>query len=1040
MSPARAAPPTGAGAVESAVRPSTSPHERLARAVERARHILPTQGPITRFVHHNTLHAFQHLPFEVAVVEARRVLGGEPYLSEERYRAELARGRILERDLDRELDAHERRSGPPPDDLPPGVERRALRRLLVLHPIDEAGGQGLRWQLEDGGLARRLAPAAPPAARARILAETRAWIARLVAEGDLARAGEALTGEADPSRADACLRDAVGVPLARLARAAWRDPEALAAFALTTAARRRARPDEPTPPPRVRHRDRLLALTGEDSDALTHPILIRWISAFLDQGVAYWPMPGRERGLFRAFVDLAGQPWTLEKPFLRGFARELADLGARGATAEQVVEEVLRELNVAEAAWEEYVLATLLALPGWGDMVSALEREPWLAPGAAPPARLIDLLAVRLLIERRALQDVARRHLGPGARLDALPEPPAPSPDPERAAWRLRQVCELLGVAAHELLAFSPAQVAALEREVAAFGPLERRAVWHLAYERTHREQVLAGLAKNRGRAPTPARPAELQAVFCIDERSESLRRHLEELGGPRVETFGAAGFFGLAIRFQGLDDVRPSSLCPVAVRPEHEVLERVDPGDAALLAARRRRRRLAGAVGRGVFVGSRSLFRGAVVTLVMGLFSALPLVVRTLLPRGWTRWARRLQRGLLPRPRAELTALREGDERGPEGLPLGFGVDEAAARVARLLEDTGLARRLGALVVVVGHGASTVNNPHASAYDCGACGGRRGGPNARLFARLANDPRVREAMRARGVVVPDGTWFVGALHDTTTDELTLFDEDRAPPSHAERLAAWRALVERARARNALERCRRFESAPRGMTPEEALAHVEARSMHLAEPRPEYNHGTNAVCVVGRRALTRGLFLDRRAFLISYDPEADPDGAVLARVLAAAAPVGAGINLEYYFSTTDNEVYGCGTKLPHNVTGLLGVMNGHQSDLRTGLPYQTLDIHEPVRLLTIVEATPERLLEVTRREPLVAELVLNRWIQLVSLDPATGAMQVLERDGFVAFEPPPVDLPAVPTSAEYPAGRREHLPPALVRAGLEASC
>jgi uncharacterized protein YbcC (UPF0753/DUF2309 family) len=225
-------------------------------------------------------------------------------------------------------------------------------------------------------------------------------------------------------------------------------------------------------------------------------------------------------------------------------------------------------------------------------------------------------------------------------------------------------------------------------------------------------------------------------------------------------------------------------------------------------------------------------------------------------------------------------------------------------------------------------------------------------------------------------------------------------------------------------------------SAPLTLDFEDAKGHVEGRSEDLAQTRPELGHATNALTFVGRRFWSRGLFLDRRAFLVSYDPTRDPAGDVLTRVLGAVGPVGAGINLEYYFSTVDNEVYGCGTKLPHNVTGLLGVMNGHQSDLRTGLPYQTLDIHEPVRMLTIVEATPARLLEVTRRDPVVAELVVNRWVQLVSLDPDTGALEVLERGAFVPFAPP-ARLPAsAPTSAGWYAGRREHLPPALVAAGL----
>ena len=188
----------------------------------------------------------------------------------------------------------------------------------------------------------------------------------------------------------------------------------------------------------------------------------------------------------------------------------------------------------------------------------------------------------------------------------------------------------------------------------------------------------------------------------------------------------------------------------------------------------------------------------------------------------------------------------------------------------------------------------------------------------------------------------------------------------------------------------------------------------------------------STVALIGRRALTRGLFLDRRAFLLSYDPSIDAEGAILERTLAAATPVGAGINLEYYFSHVDNERYGAGSKLPHNITGLFGVMSGHASDLRTGLPRQMIEIHEPLRLLVIVEATPERLLDIASRQAEVKELVVNRWIQLVSLHPETGVMQIFTDRGFVPFEPVPVRLREGTRSEEVFRGHSDFVPPARI--------
>jgi uncharacterized protein YbcC (UPF0753/DUF2309 family) len=400
-------------------------------------------------------------------------------------------------------------------------------------------------------------------------------------------------------------------------------------------------------------------------------------------------------------------------------------------------------------------------------------------------------------------------------------------------------------------------------------------------------------------------------------------------------------------------------------VRPRHWVVEEVV--ESAEDAHRRHawRRRALGRLSHMFHVASRSFVLGALLSAVGGVLASIPLIARTLLPRLTARLRRGVDR-FVQAPR--LTRLRlERDEPtpGPENGHVGFSLEEMTDIAERVLRDTGLTSDFCRLVLMFGHGSTSMNNPQESAHDCGACGGSRGGPNGRAIAHILNDFRVRARLKSRGLIVPPETVFVGGMHNTSSEAVTFYDLDLLPQSHREEFEAVRALVEQAADRDAHERCRRFESAPLTLSPGAARQHVEGRAEDLAQVRPEWGHATNAVCVVGRRQRTRGLFLDRRAFLNSYDPtQDDADATILTRVLQAAVPVCAGISLEYYFSYVDNLGYGCGTKLPHNITALLGVMDGAASDLRTGLPWQMVEIHEPVRLLFVVETRPETMLRI----------------------------------------------------------------------------
>jgi uncharacterized protein YbcC (UPF0753/DUF2309 family) len=597
-------------------------------------------------------------------------------------------------------------------------------------------------------------------------------------------------------------------------------------------------------------------------------------------------------------------------------------------------------------------------------------------------------------------------------------------------AWPLFHVAQLCGLDASIVEQWTARHVADLESELRDLDSVRRRRILHQAFERAIRYRLYDALTQHRAEASAAA-PA-FQAVFCIDEREESFRRQLEEVE-PACETFSTAGFFNVAMYHQGTTDAHPRPLCPVAIRPDHYVAEIEGDGSSLIGRSRRLQRRAAGFLGYNVHVGSRSPVSGAVLMTAFGWLALVPLIVRVVFPWLTSRW-RLIHRTAVTAGRTRL-ALDRDDAAPPIGTYSGFTVREMAEIVRRVVEDIGVRDRLAPLVLVIGHGSVSLNNPHESAHDCGACGGGRGGPNARAFAQMANDARVRQVLAAEGLIIEQATWFVGAQRNTCNNEVTFFDEDLVPASCRTSFERAVEAIETTRRREAHERCRRFDAVPSWFPPLAALAHVQARAVDLAQPRPEYGHATNAFCIIGRRTRTRGLFLDRRAFLVSYDPTRDHDGGVLERVMAAVVPVVAGISLEYYFSYVDPAGYGCGTKLPHNVTSLLGVMDGAQSDLRSGLPWQMVEIHEPARLAIVVESSRDRLWRAVRGNRDIERLVQNRWVWLACLDPDSAALSELRSTGFVAHTPEHALAAVAGESSAWYQGKRGFLAPVAIVPG-----
>ncbi len=1017
--------------------PSATQLERLQEMIERAAALLPIPGPITSFAFLNTLQALEDLPFDEGLLVGSRMYGAQPFLSEEAYRQHIATGRITHDDLMAILrEDLGSAAGEHVGDL---GTRFDLRLALLKYPYPTGPAAELRWYVAEMDALSKFCDDVPLETRQRMIADTQEW---LLADADTFSRGW------NPAAQTACASLAeIAASFSRLVARRW--PRSRASKeALTLQALWRiclANVANIAVPavravPRLRHRDWLLDSLGEDSDLLVHDLLVRFCAAFTDQGFAGWPLPHRDRGLFRAFCLLYSRHSGPATHWTHGLAEEIRRLDESRIDPLESIRESLTMLGVEESQWQEYLTLTLLALRGWAGMLWQMESRPDRMPVPVQPGTLIEYVAVRLLLERLALAHIAQRQLGFQGPLSTLPQAVSPAYKAsaartiEQRAFTLFQLAQRMGWTPRALWQLAPERWHTLVAKVERFSELERRRILHRAFERRMHERALNAVSVFAHRSSARVAAPRFQIVACIDAREESFRRHIEEVS-PDAETFGAAGFFGVPIYYRGAADAHFAALCPIVMKPRHWVVEDVVYTLGHTHRRRAKARRALGTASHHVHVGSRSIAGGALLTASLGIFATVPLVARVLFPRATARFREMTGRVLQTPTLTRLRMERSEAEPGPSEGHIGFTVEEMADFGERMLRDIGLTSNFARLVLFLGHGSFSLNNPHKSVYDCGACTGNAGSPNARALAAMLNNSRVREILARRGLKIPYETVFLGALHNTCNDTVTFFDLDLLPATHYRDIAGVEQVLEAACDRNAHERCRRFDSAPLDLSFLSAHRHVERRSQDLAQARPEFGNATNALCIVGRRQRSRGLYLDRRSFLMSYDPAQDDEHHhILERILSAVVPVCEGINMQYFLSHVDSPGWGCGTKLPHNVTSLLGVMDGALSDLRPGLPWQGVEIHEPVRLLFIIESTPDAMQQIMSRNANIGRILRNAWARLAVLDADSGAMQIYSDGEFMPFEPTLDKLPSATSSTEWYRGRREHLDFAVIGA------
>lgn len=573
------------------------------------------------------------------------------------------------------------------------------------------------------------------------------------------------------------------------------------------------------------------------------------------------------------------------------------------------IEKLFYSLGVDEAEYENHLSSLYFQVLGWSSLIKWLEQRPD-NPFIKFKASLIDLALIWLCYEKKyGLQ----------------------------------------------------CKYNSLNKNISAYQNYRYGLIWQRAYEYSYERNLLEKLTCATKSDSTQANNSILgQAIFCIDTRSEGIRRHLETIGN--YDTYGFAGFFSFV--FEHAQQTCDTLQCPALFSPEvrlqaENVISTWQTQSTHYLDSLKKTK--------------ESFLASFVFVEITGIYYALTMILKSLFPGFFKKLKKFFS--LDRQTKIENPAISAGQ------VKEAFSLDAKIINSANFLKTIGLTKHFSPLILICGHGAETDNNPYQASFDCGACGGNAGYLNAIVVCHILNDPDVRNGLLAYDIHIPKTTYFIAGFHNTTRDYIMLHEQD-IPSKYTNRLARFKNDLRSAA--NYL-RAERQQNLPGKFTPDN-------RSMHWAELIPEMGLINNATLIIGPRQLTQKISLDRRAFLHSYDPHNDPDGQLLTAILYGPLIVAHWINAQYYFSTTDPDIYGSGNKMLHNVISNIGVIEGNLSDLKWGLPWQSIAfrdtiLHEPLRLLVVIYASKTLVKKLLSKNPDINALFIGQWAHLKIIEP-----------------------------------------------------